>query len=278
MSNFTGQHLVGLTDVYLTPPKGLKTDPGIGIEVFAATPGDQKPPVLIFSHGIGTSPVQYRPLLGELASHGYTVLSLHHPSIVEDLPAMTREEESAKVEKLALVMANNIQYVIDEFRNGTLKGIVGDENKILLGGHSLGGAASIMVARTDHAITGCVNLDGFLHGKRKTDGLKPPLLMITGDYKSEVEKMAHAPEEEARDYARYMSQSLDEYDTLHQNSPHSTKILIERGIHTDFTDVPFREYLAGKKTLDVAMRVHTIVSQEILKFMNQCSFLAKRAL
>lgn len=35
----------------------------------------------------------------------------------------------------------------------------------------------------------------------------------------------------------------------------------------DFTDQPFRDHLAGDKTISAAMRVHTIVSQKMLEFM-----------
>lgn len=269
-SNFTGRNFVCLSSAHLTPPKGLKTDSAIDIEIFSAKPGNHKPPILIFSHGYTTPPVKYRPLLGELASHGYTVLSLNHSSIIEEVPSLTREQETALMEELAPVMANNIQYVLEKVRNGVLKGM-GDPNKIVLGGHSLGGAASIMVSRTDPTIAGCVNLDGFLKGNRKTDGLEQPLLIMTGDYQSGIEEDEQDPEKEVRDNAKFMSQSLEEYETLHTNtndSSHSEKITIDRGRHMDFTDEPFRDYLAGEKTLDAAMRVHTIVSQKMLGFMH----------
>ncbi len=51
---FTGRNFVCLSNAHLTLPKDLKTDPFIDIEIFAATPGDQKPPILIFSHGYGS--------------------------------------------------------------------------------------------------------------------------------------------------------------------------------------------------------------------------------
>lgn len=35
--------------------------------------------ILVFSHGMGVDPVVYRPLVEELASHGFVVLNLNHP-------------------------------------------------------------------------------------------------------------------------------------------------------------------------------------------------------
>jgi len=64
---FTGRNFEHFS-VSLNTPRCLTTDSSIDIEVFAAAPGDHKPPVLIFSHGYTTPPIKYRPLLGELAS------------------------------------------------------------------------------------------------------------------------------------------------------------------------------------------------------------------
>jgi predicted dienelactone hydrolase len=43
----------------------------------AASP--EKLPVLVFSHGLGSSPSAYTALIEDLASHGYAVLSIVHP-------------------------------------------------------------------------------------------------------------------------------------------------------------------------------------------------------
>lgn len=98
--------------------------------------------------------------------------------------------------------------------------------------------------------------------------MKQPLLLIIGDYKKLIEDLKQDPEEEAREYATHMSRSLEEYEVLQYESPNSEKIIILGGAHMDFTDAPFRDALIGKKTLDAAMRVHTIVSQKMLQFMD----------
>lgn len=266
---FTGRNFVHFK-ASVNTPRCLKTDSCIDIEIFAVAPGDRKSPVFIFSHGYGAHPVKYRPFLGELASHGYTVLSLTHRSSIEEIPGLTPEEETERMDQLAGIMVNNIQYVLGKVRHGALKDL-GDPNRIILGGHSLGGAASIIVSRNDSAILGCLNLDGFLKGKAtKTDGLAQPLLMLIGDYQADIHELEQDPEEEAREYARYMSQSLEEYETLRRNSPHSEKIVIPGAVHMDFTDQPFRDYVVGDKTLSSAMKVHTIASREVLKFLEFC--------
>jgi|GEM_PF-3554618 len=268
-TNFTGRNFVHITSVSLNPPKSLKTDPCIDIEIFAAATGEEKPPILIFSHGFG-QPGKYRPFLGELASHGYTVLSLTHPSSAEDEEWASLEQAEARTDELAAVMVKNIQYVLNRVRNGALK-ITGDPNRIILMGHSLGGAASIMVSRIDPAISGCVNLDGSLKGgAEKTDALPQPLLMLIGDYQKKISEDEQDPKAEMRRFAKFERQWQEEYETLLHNSPNSYKQVIPNAIHMDFTDEPFRDSLAGKKTLSDAMRVHTIASREVLKFMQFC--------
>lgn len=268
-TNFTGRNIVCITSASLNPPKSLKTDPCIDIEIFAAATDDENPPILIFSHGFG-QPGKYRPFLGELASHGYTVLSLTHPSSAEDEEWASLEQAEARTDELAAVMVKNIQYVLNRVRNGALK-ITGDPNRIILMGHSLGGAASIMVSRSDPAILGCVNLDGSLKGgAEKTDALPQPLLMLIGDYQKKIGEDEQHPDAEMRRFAKFERQWQEEYETLHRNSPHSDKQVIQGAVHMDFTDQPFRDYLVGEKSLSDAMRVHTIASREILKFIRFC--------
>lgn len=208
-SNFTGRNFFQITSTSLSPQKGLKTDSRIEIEIFATTPNDYKSPILIFSHGWGVPSGKYRTLLGELASHGYTVLSLTHLSSVESSDYLPLEKVITQTDKLADIMANNIQYVIDQVRCGLLKNL-GDPNKIILIGHSLGGAASIIASRTDPDIKGCVNLDGSLKGNTKTEGLKQPLLMLIGDYPKSMSEMEQLFLKDVKAYAKHSHKSLEE--------------------------------------------------------------------
>ena len=263
-----GQNSIAHSGLFFTPPAYLNTDLFIGVEIYRRET-DEKGPILIFSHGMGADPIQYRPLLNEIASHGYVVLSVAHPSAIEDVD-LPPAEEAARASSMAKVMANDIQYVLDQVRSGSLRG-VGDGSRIFLGGHSLGGAASINVSRNDPAIAGCVNLDGFLQGNEKTEGLKQPLLMLLGDHKGWVEELKKDPDEGAREYANRCSNSLAEYETLYQNSvrveQRSEKIVLPGSGHMDFTDAPFRKVLKGENSLDSAMKVHTFVFQTMLQFM-----------
>jgi predicted esterase len=264
---FTGRNFYHLK-FSLTTPKTLAMDTSIGIDVFSAASGNPNSPIFIFSHGYGVNQIEYWPLLGELASHGYTVLSLTHPSSVKEVSGLTLEEENKKMDQLAEVMANNIHYVIKQVREGPLKHL-GCADKIYIGGHSLGGAAAVDVAKKDAKILGCVDFDGFLKGK-ETDKLEQPVQLILGDYTELLKELSQNPEKEAQEFAEHMTTSLKKCDKLCKNSPQSQKNVISGATHMDFTVQPFLEFLNGNKTLSEALRVHRIASHLVLDFLGSC--------
>jgi hypothetical protein len=103
-------------------------------------------PILIFSHGMVCSSTVYRPLIEELASHGFVVLNLNHPASSD---TFKDDEEAAKdpspckdaldlddfhsaggfgnpkiddiAETMAVTGAANIRFVVEQIRNGKIK-------------------------------------------------------------------------------------------------------------------------------------------------------------
>ena len=130
-----------------------------------------------------------------------------------------------------------------------------------------------MVSRSDLSILGCVTLDGSLKDNTKTDRVTQPLLMITGDYHDLIRKFEQSTKDEDRENAKRMSGYEEEYETLCHHSPNSYKQVIPDAEHMYFTDQPFRYYhpedITAKKVSD-AMRAHSTVSQEVLKFLGSC--------
>jgi dienelactone hydrolase len=259
-SNFTGRHFVSISNMTLSPPEGLGTDPSIGVEIIRPTTTDPNPPVIIFSHGMGVSPAHYRPLLGELASHGYVVISLSHPSGVEDLDV----DGAERAARVAPIMANNIQFVLQLVRSGKL---IGDAGQIVLAGHSIGGAASVLIAQNDPHVAGCVNIDGWLEGSPKPEGLEQPFLLLRGDYEELDIARAKSSDERERAFAVVAKRKDDELEAFFRHSLHAKKLMIPGAKHMDFSDTSFQEYLAGKQSLDSAMRVHVIASRAMLDFL-----------
>ncbi len=235
-----------------------------------------KMPVLIFSHGWGVNPAEYRPLLEELASHGYIVFSLNHPSssgyapfspnppIFDDRNEAGCEDPkkfASELDRITSIQVDNIHFVADYIRKKE-----GNETPIVLAGHSLGGASSIIAARNDPEIRGCINLDGGLRGgDKKSEGLKTPLLMIFADH------LKNATPEDQEWIAKEYVPMLKDWTDLHENSKRigdSYIGQIKGTSHMDFSTGPMLNWLLGEKTLDGALKAHVVASRAIVQFMN----------
>lgn len=114
--------------------------------------------------------------------------------------------------------------------------------------HSLGGAASILVAREDPSIVGCCDIDGALIGGAKA--VSQPALMIF------AERERNNPEEQ---------RMFQEWDTF-TNHPAVYSCTIRQVDHMDFCFHPVLKWLLGDKTLSGALKAHYAATQAILAF------------
>ena len=229
--------------------------------------------ILIFSHGMGADPIVYRPLLEELASHGFVVLNLNHPASSNHAPFSqealdghvfdelfsNREKGDKAAEKMALTQVANIGFVVEQIRTGKLEKLpehCGLKSKIILAGHSLGGASSILASRGNPEIAGCIDLDGRLEGSAETrsTGLSVPVLVLC----SEPETQGKEEVEMAQDFKAFSDNSSP---SLY------TQKMISGVRHNDFTMHPMLEWLVGGTNFNGGLKAHTIASQEILSFM-----------
>jgi dienelactone hydrolase len=230
--------------------------------------------ILIFSHGMAVDPIVYRPLIEELASNGFVVLNLNHPAssnhapfsqealdghAFDELFSSNREKLDKAAEKMALTQTANIGFVVEQIRTGKLEKLpefCGQKSKIILAGHSLGGASSILASRDNSEISGCIDLDGRLEGSAdiRSTGLNVPVLVLC----SEPESQSKEEVEMAQDF-----------DALRENSSPSlyTQKMIRGVKHMDFTMHPILDWLVGGTDFNGGLKAHTIASQEILNFM-----------
>lgn len=152
---------------------------------------DETGPVVIFSHGLFTETKDYRILVEQLASLGITVLVLDHPSSSGNAPLHEKEALEAlersnpraatvEFDRLGMIQAKNIAYVADQM----------GKRKVVLAGHSLGGAASMIAARETQNISGVVNLDGALIGEERTAPISVPTFLLLAEHEvsPEMEK------------------------------------------------------------------------------------------
>jgi len=227
-------------------------------------------PIVIFSNGMGCNPNEYRLLLEQLASHGYLVLNLNHPSSSASLFENVDEKEADAIfnslnpETLALKQEDNIHFIVYEIRNGRLQGL-GKTDQIILAGHSLGGAASILAAQNDPRIKGSINLDGALKGPENIKTIKPPspaLLLMA--QRSDLLQM----DEEIQVILKKYAQEWTDFGR-HSN----VNLQIVEGIdHLDFGMVAMLYWLLGKPHLYLGtLKAHSVASQAMVQFMHSAT-------
>ncbi len=227
-------------------------------------PKDGKP-TLIFSHGWGQDAAQYRPLLEEAASRGYTVVALTHPSSAKPYSGPPEKEaEAASILRIAQVQ--NIRYVVEQIRDGSVNGIAGD--RIVLAGHSMGGVASIEAARGDGQIAGCINIDGGLDSH--TPGLETPVLTVLADHLHAVDWNNSEDKKWAEEvYLPVMVKNWTDFDA---DSAEGSRLMRISGIgHEDFTMSPLLNWVAGDSTAQKGLKAHQETSADVLNFLEQRS-------
>lgn len=152
-------------------------------------------PVVIFLTGNGASRAFYTSLVAGLASHGYLVLAIDHPyeamitQLADGKIATTIENHLNDGPDLSKFMRGrletriaDVQFVLNQIGNskGSPDGFLSsfDQDRILIAGHSLGGASAAAAMAFDSRIKAAANIDGTLYGELpKPNGARPFLLV-----------------------------------------------------------------------------------------------------
>jgi pimeloyl-ACP methyl ester carboxylesterase len=154
----------------------------------AAVAGSPKTfPVVLFSHGLGSTGFEYTSLIEELVSHGYVVVAIEHTytalavafpnhkivpfhreAIPADLPADERFKRMMAGAGLEISTgASDLVFVLNRLekmneagsRNFLLSGRL-DLKDVAAMGHSAGGDFAARACQLDERIKACVSLDG----------------------------------------------------------------------------------------------------------------------
>lgn len=159
---------------------------------------EQSYPVILFSHGGGTTMEVQTAQSEDLASHGYIVVAIDHTyissatafpnKIVFHGEATTEFDTVEPAEILTEIMADDSKFVMDklgEINKGTMDSIFKGKlnlDKIGAIGHSLGGAVAYDLAINDRRIKASVDLDGrvFITPEENAKNVAP-FLMIAND-------------------------------------------------------------------------------------------------
>jgi dienelactone hydrolase len=183
---------------------------------------EQSYPVVLFSHGGGTTMEVQTSQSEDLASHGYIVVAIDHTyvsaaTVFPDRTVWHREATTdfntvEPAEIITQIMAEDSKFVIDkleEMKVGKMDSIFkGKLNLEKIGaiGHSLGGAVAYNLAINDSRVKAAIDLDG---------------------------RVFIAPEVEARNVAPFLMLANDRY--------HIQAIQNREGLLRKFEDMPVEE-------------------------------------
>lgn len=184
-----------------------------------------KYPIIIFSPGYMTPPQSYSAIIEDLSSHGFIVLSVSHAKF-PPVETETKMEEG----EFHQIWEDNVKALISQLPE--LKKSVSaleraDLDKIGLAGHSFGGSTSLQVCEEDRQCKCAVDIDGFLHAKKRPSQLhKPTLALMANDRNRET-----APEKDKK-----LDTELIALFTKSKKSGPSEYVAIEKMNHFSFTD------------------------------------------
>ncbi len=160
---------------------------------------DEQPgyPVILFSHGAGTSMEVETSQSEDLASRGYVVVSVDHTyvsaatlfpdRIANHHDGTTNFQTPEPAEVITQIMAEDVAFVIEklsEMNAGSTEPMFEgrlDLDAMGVIGHSVGGAVAYNLGINDSRIKAAVNLDGAVYISPETDGNMAPFLMLAND-------------------------------------------------------------------------------------------------
>lgn len=155
-------------------------------------------PIILFSHGAGTTMEVQTSQSEDLTSHGYIVVAIDHTyvsaatvfpdRIVSHKEATTDFNTAEPAEIITQIMADDVSFVIDklsEMNNGKIDSIfAGKLNLDQIGaiGHSVGGAVAYNLAINDSRVKAAIDLDGVVYIAPQEDPKDvAPFLMLASD-------------------------------------------------------------------------------------------------
>ncbi len=157
-------------------------------------------PVVLFSHGAGTTMEVQTSQSEDLASHGYIVVAIDHTyvslatifpdKIVSHREAATDFNTAEPAEIITQIMADDAKFVIaqlDRMQAGEIESIFkGKLNLAQIGaiGHSVGGAVAYNLAINEPRLKAAIDLDGavFIAPQEDAQDMAPFLLLANDKY------------------------------------------------------------------------------------------------
>ncbi|MGN7383013.1 alpha/beta hydrolase family protein [Paenibacillus sp. SAFN-117] len=248
--------------------------------------GEERFPVLLFSHGLTGFRNQNTFEVEELASHGYIVIGIDHTydaaaTVFPDgraalirfanLSGFTRLDEHIELWK------GDIRFVLDMLERLDTEDdrFAGRMDLVRIGmfGHSYGGATAVQTLMEDERIKAAINMDGTLYGDVAPEsGVGKPLFIMSAEQSVDKElydKMAEVAAETTGRSREDLEQSWQETVRRRERalSGGGFSIVIPNTSHMSFTDFHLFSPLLKNKGED-PRSVHRMINDFSLAFFD----------
>lgn len=241
-------------------------------------------PVVLLSHGMGTSRFLHASQAENLASHGYIVVTIDHTystfatifpdgRVTDYRTKMTTVDERRKIGE---IWTQDVEFVmghIEKLNSGIIdsqfKGKM-DLKHVGVMGHSFGGATAFNTAYLDNRIKAGMDMDGSLYEVENRDDLKKPFMFIrSGSFKDWLVDFKNNTDSDNE----VIKQLSDELQIMKNVINHQGNVIyIEGTEHFNFADLQFYSPLIKLTgiTGDInGSRGSLIVNQYVLDFFNK---------
>jgi len=277
----TYSNSLNLPDFVFNYWKYSKTNSYENVEILPST---SPYPVVLLSHGMGTSRVLHASQAENLATHGFIVVTIDHTystfaTIFPDGRVTDYKTKMTTVEdrrEIGGIWTQDVEFVINQIEKlnsgaieSQFKGKM-DLNNIGVMGHSFGGATAFNTTYLDHRIKAGVNMDGSLFEVENRDDINKPFMFIrSGSFKDWLVdfKKDKNPDNEI---TKQLSDELHIMKNVINQG--GSVIYIEGTQHFNFTDLQFYSELIKLTgiTGDInGKRGSSIVNQYVLDFFNK---------
>lgn len=253
----------------------------------------QRYPVILFSHGLGSVPEMNTFLVEELASHGYMVVGVNHTYssaasvfpdgrvarfqaglLNDDMPF---SEYSRAADQLVEVWAADLRFVLDQVTQlnqedpqGLLTGHL-DLSRIGGAGYSFGGSAVAEASYLDSRLRAGVVIDSSIWGRVAEGQLQQPFMFIKSAPSPSYEQLLSYGVSHER--ARLIADMRSAIDSLFKRlSSQGYSVAINGTRHQNFSEVPlivpYGWLLGLTGSIDPRLALH-ITNEYTLAFFDQ---------
>ncbi|KAF4620104.1 hypothetical protein G7Y89_g14716 [Cudoniella acicularis] len=223
-------------------------------------------PVLIFSHGLGSSRFMYTAQLEALASQGWIIVAPDHPydALITEFPngnviridPSVLDDFPSKMPSLVEVRVADVGFIASALKNSTtlsqIPGLISSggtlrSNRIGIFGHSLGGNTAAQAVSNSSKFPCGANFDGGIFGPVAKSGLDKPFLQI-----------------EAQDHPQTSDATFAKFWV--QLRGFRREFMVNGTVHVAFMDIPvLRDLLGEAFPVQLRNQSGTIAGERVLE-------------